>query len=430
MKRAAAILLGVALVCLVAYVSWLNPAAVEFHLTPTYSVHGPLAAFIVFALVVGAVAVLAVVMMQAGRRAFVAWRLDRAQRRSERIDAWEERGEELVWNGDVQRGRALLQKAWQRRPDNPHALLALTLSYQDTGELQRARQLLAGAIGQHHTNPDILLALAEAHHASGERAACVEVLERLRALHPQAPRVLRALRDVYVEAQRWSDAAALQETLLGQLPDRAEATRERDYVAGLRYQAGLSLTEPAARARALGALADSRGGSVPVLVSLGDALLADGRGDEASVLWERALRTRPRTVFVERLARIATEPHHRERLRTLLRRLRPEQVRSEHVHLVIAQLYLADGRLDDAARELEALQNPGAAPALLHRLWADVHRRRGQLEQAVKAYAHAEGAVIQHRCSVCERSVKEWTGYCPQCGHWDSYRSDVEIALA
>ncbi len=429
MRRAVVVLVGIAMVCLVAYLAWLNPVDVEFHLAPAYKVQGHLGLLMVFACLTGAVAVLVVVWLQAGRRAFLAWRSRRRQRRSERIDEWEERGEQLVWAGDPQRGRALLQKAWQRRPHNAHAVIALAASYRDTGELHRARGLLFDAANQYHTDPEILFALADAYRAAGERGPCIEVLERLRALHPHAPRVLRALRDGYVEGHRWKEAAALQETLIGELRDIQQATREREYLTVLHYQAGLALTEPTARIRALESLADNRTAALPILVSLGDALLAGGRTDEASVVWERALRSSPRTVLVERLAAIASEPRHRDRLRTLLRKIRADQIDAAHVHLVNAQLYLADGNTDAAAKELEAVGTGPPVPPRLHHLWAEVHKARGQLDQAVNAYAHANGTPRAYHCIACQRGASEWVGYCPQCSHWDSYRAAVEISV-
>src|SRR5574341_1113863 len=190
MKRALAVLVGVVMVCVVAYLFLMNPTSVEFRLSATQTIQWPLGILMVSAFVAGAVLILSVVTLQAGRRAVVGWRQGRQQRRVERIEQWEERGEELVWNGDMRHGRGLLQKAWRRRPDGAYAVLALAASYRDTGDVQRARSLLAEAAAQHHTNPDILLALAEAHDAVGEHGACTEVLERLRALHPQAPRAL------------------------------------------------------------------------------------------------------------------------------------------------------------------------------------------------------------------------------------------------
>ena len=427
MKRALALIVGVAVVCIIGYLSWLNPTAVTFRLSPTRSLEAPLAALMIFAFVVGVLAVLSVVLMQAGRRAIITWRTGRQQRRTERIDTWEEQGEQLLWEWDVQQGRSLLHKAWRQRPEDARPALALAASFRETGEVQRARQALEEAARQHHTHPGVLLALADVHRAVGDQGASLEALERLRALHPRAPRVLQTLRDRYVEAERWAPAAAVQETLLAELRQPDDTERERQYLTVLRHQAAIHLDDAAARVHALEALAERRSVSVPIAVSLGDSLLADGRRDEAWAVWEHALRGVPRTVLVERLASISTEPHHRDRLRAVLQKLRPDQVQFDNVRLLSADLHLADGNTDAAALQLDAVQAPANAPALLHGLWGDVHRIRGQLELAVAAYARAHGRRRGHRCNVCQRAAAEWVAWCPVCRSWDSYRSDVEI---
>jgi tetratricopeptide (TPR) repeat protein len=272
-----------------------------------------------------------------------------------------------------------------------------------------------------------LLALADAQRAAGDHGLSLDALERLRALHPRAPRVLRALRERYVEAERWAHAAAIQETLLAELRSPDEAERERQYLTALRHQAAIGLTDVGARVRALEALADRRAVAVPIAVSLGQSLLDDGRRDEAWAVWERALRSIPRTVLVERLAAIATQPQHRDRLRSVLQKLRPDQVQADNVRLLSAELHLADGNTEAAAQQLDATRDPANAPSLLHTLWGNVHRRRGQLELAVAAFARADGHARGHRCTTCHRAVSEWVAWCPVCRSWDAYRSDVEI---
>lgn len=429
MKRALALIVGVAVVCIVGYLSWLNPTAVTFHFAPTRSVDAPLAALIIFAFVVGALAVLTVVLIQAGWRAVVGWRTGRQQRRTERIDTWAEHGERLMWEGDVQQGRSLLHKAWRRRPEDARAVLALAASLRGTGEVQRARLTLEEAARHHHTHPDVLLALSETQRAAGDHVASLESLERLRALHPRALRTLQVLRDRYVEAQRLAHAAAIQETILSELRDPDDLERERRYLIVLRYRAALILDDAPAKIRALEALVERRSVSVPIAVSLGDSLLEDGRRDEAWAVWERALRGNPRTVLVDRLAGIATEPQHRDRLRAVLQKLRPDQVRFDNIRLLSAELHLADSNADGAALQLDAVHEPANAPPQLHALWGEVHRRRGRLDLAVAAYSRASGSGHAHHCSTCQRAVSDWVGWCPTCGSWDTYRSDVEIAL-
>lgn len=204
--------------------------------------------------------------------------------------------------------------------------------------------------------------------------------------------------------------------------------RERQSLTVLRYQAAICLGDAPARVQALEALGERRSGSVPIAVSLGDSLLADGRRDEAWAVWERALRGTPRTVLLERLASISTESSHRERLRSVLQKLRPDQVRVDTVRLLSAELCLAEGNLDAAAQQLDGVREPATAPALLHALWGEVHRRRGQLELAVAAYARANGTRRMHQCGACDRASAQWIARCPACQSWDRYRSDVEIA--
>ncbi|MBI3783553.1 MAG: hypothetical protein HY270_09140 [Deltaproteobacteria bacterium] len=425
MKRA--ILVGLAMVCLVIYLVLLNGESVDFRLTNNWIVHWNVGALIGGAFVTGVLLALAVFAIQATRRAFVEWRSGRIQRRSSRIDQWEESGEQLIWSGDAPRGRALLQKAWQRRPESSYAVLALAESFRDTGELHRARGVLFDAASQQHTNPDVLLALAETHRAAGELGPCIEVLERLRALYPRAPRVLRALRDAYGEAQRWPEAVNAQEALVTEIRDSQQVSRERDTSVLLRYQASLQIKELDKKVEALEGLAASRSPQLPVLVSLGDALAAAGRPDDASAVWERALRNSPRTVLVDRLKGLATETRHRDRLRGLLRKLKAQQVSGDNLHWVVAQLWLQDRNADEAMRELQAIQQPEAIGAPYHWLQAEACRQRGQIDQAVAAYARNTGDIGSYHCTTCQRFAPEWIGRCPQCRSWDSYKAAVEI---
>jgi tetratricopeptide (TPR) repeat protein len=430
MKRALVIITGLGGVCGVAYLSWLNPTAVALNFSPTRTITAPLAVLIVFAFAAGALLIGIMAAIQAGRRAVTAWRYGRRQRRGERIDAWTAQGRHLLRDGEQQQGRAVLQKAWRRQPEEAGALLALVESLCDTGEWRQATVLLEDSTRRHHTDPDILLALAETHRRAGNAAAAIEVLERVRALHPRWPRALAALRDRYVEAARWSDAATVQDALMVELRDADTIARQGDVLTTLRYRAAAEVTDPNARVEALEALADRHGAVLPILIGLGDSLAAADQPAEASVVWERALRTTPRTVAVDRLVGIATDRSHRERVRMLLRRLRTDQVRLDNIRLLVAEILLADGQVDEAAQHLDAIQAPTEAPALLHTLWGDVYRRRGLLEQAAAAYGRGDSRARRYSCRQCARTEPLWQAVCPTCGEWDSYRASVEIGLS
>jgi uncharacterized protein HemY len=430
-RRVLAALGAFAFVFAVSYLVAVNLTVTEFRLTPDLTVSFPLGALMVSAFLAGAIVVFTVVLLQGAGRAVANWRQTRQRRKREQIDTWEERGEQLMWQGDARQGRSLLEKAWRKRPDSTYAVLSLAASYAATGETRREQQFLLEATSKapHHTNPDVLLALADAHAANGESTSALEVLERVRALHPRAPRVLSMVRDAYIAAGRWQDAASAQEALVAEMRDAERAARERELLTTLRYQASLTLEDSAARAAALDALADRRTTAVPIAVSLGDALMGAGRLDEAVAVWERGLRNQPRSVFVQRLADLASETKHRDRLCALMHKLRTDAVRPDNVRLLAAHLNLQSDKVSEAEKELDLVRDPEGAPAFLHFLRGEVHRRHGRLEQAVEELAQAGlREPWAYRCLRCARAGNDCDGRCPACGAWDTHRAAVEIA--
>lgn len=429
MKRIFAVLGAAVFVVVVVYLVATNLAVTEFRLTPTFTVSLPLGGLMVSSFLAGATLAVAAVVLQGARKAISNWRQTRQRRKRERVDTWEEHGEQLMWQGDAKHGRALLEKAWRSRPDSTYAVLSLAASYRATGEIRRERQFLSEAATKtHHTNPDVLLALAQAHAADGDGAAALEVLERLRALHPKAPPVLAAVRDAYIAAGRWHDAVPAQEALVAELRDAERTAQEQDRLLVLRYQAALQKDNPADRAEALEALADRRPPVVPIAVSLGDALATVGRLDEAVAVWERALRTKPRSVFVQRLADLATDGKSRDRLSGLLHKLRGDSVRTDNVRLLAAHLLMLSGRAADAEKELALVQDVDALPAFAHRLRGEIYRSQGQAERAVEELLRAQPDPWAYRCIGCGHAGNDCHGRCPACGSWDSHRAAVEIA--
>lgn len=426
MKKA--IVLSLLLVAVVLYLVFLNQETTTIWLWPNRPLVLVTGVVLAGAFVAGVLLTSAAVGLHAGGRALRTWRLGRRQRRSTQLNEWQEAGQQLIWSGELTRGRALLQKVWQRRTDDPRPALLLAESYRDTGELHRARGILVDAAVLHHADPEVLFALAEVHRQSGEFAPCIEVLERLRALYPRSPRALAALRDAYAAAGRWAQAASVQESLIPLLPDPVVGQREQERLAAFRYQAATHLTDPQARLQELENLAGGRQVPVPVYVALGDELAAAQRVADASAIWERGLRTQPRSVFVQRLLRIATDTAHRDRIRSLLRKLRADSVNADALRLWTAETHLADGNAEAAAAELQAVGLPAAFAPDYDRLWAGVHRLRGQLDQALHAYQRACEEQPHFQCTACERVSPDWLGMCPRCQAWDSYRNRVEIA--
>jgi lipopolysaccharide biosynthesis regulator YciM len=427
MKKALAFVLGVATVLLFVYVVWLNPTRVEFHVTGDQSFSLLLGLLLVVTFLLGVfVTVLVVALLRAGR-SIRHWPERQQEKQATRIAEWEHAGNDLAWEGELQRARSLLQKARRRQPNNTNASLALASSYIDTGEYESAQRILNQAVAQDAGDADLRFALGEAVRRSGDAAEAIRILESVRVQYPRAPRALKALRSLYRDCERWQEAAEVQEAYLRSVPSGEPADKERRLLAQFQYQAAMATKDPSARADALSAILRADRGFVPAAVSLGDALVATDRADEAMKLWDRTFRSVPQTVLIERMFSQQSSPKERERTLALMKKYET-QLGADSVRVTAARANLENGDVSACATELEAISRQ-SAPAV-QTLWAEVHRRRNEPDHALKAFENAvEGSsacLDGYLCTNCGRVAGVWTGYCTGCRECDTYRPLID----
>lgn len=427
MRRIIVVATSVVAVAVFCFIAWLNPSNVDFFFSPGQSFRVPLGWLVVLTFAFGCFLVgFAFSVQQLGQR-LRSWRDQRQTRRAVQIGEWQESGTALAWDGELDRGRTLLKKAWRRQTHNSSAALALASSYMDTGEYDTARQVLEEAVSIDANDADLRYALGEVLRRTGKTADAIRMLETIRVQHPRAPRALLALRELYDASGAWRDAVRVQETYIQTLSDNQRAAAEREQLFYYRYQAAVEVGDLAERIEALTALTNESRNFVPAFVSLGDGLAENGRTADAKKVWERAFRSTPRLVFIERL--LAQEDGARERARVLsLLQKHGDQTDADATHLIAARIAIEDGELDTAAAELQAVSKQDAPIAQRH--WVEVYQRRGQLDEALKtltvAVDRTDAPISGYRCTSCGRGSAAWTGYCSTCHQWDTFRSATE----
>jgi tetratricopeptide (TPR) repeat protein len=293
----------------------------------------------------------------------------------------------------------------------------------ETGEAQRAQQILQQAVTHDARDADIRVALAETFRRTGDLNEGIRMLETVRVQHPRAPRALLSLRELYREAGRWEEAAQAQAAYLGGLPQAARNGIEGERLADLQYRAALTHASPAARVETLTKILDQHRHHVPTVVALGEALVTAGRADEAVRLWERALRASPCIVIATRL--FAQQTGARERQRLLASMAKVPGITPDVVHYFGARAALEEGSYDAAASELEQLSD--RTIPIVQRMWAEVHRQRGAIREAIKALvavADADpNAMGGFPCPVCQRIAEPPGTTVPLCKYWDGVRA-------
>ena len=201
-------------------------------------------------------------------------------------------GKLLHAHGHLLRAESLLTRALQSRPDFPDARIVLALVHVSQGRLAHAATELEAALRQ---RPDDFSALF--HYAATLRALnrldeAREVLKRAIAVDSNNADAHAALSDILVAQGDTAGAAAELEVVLQHRPDWADALF--NYGTLLRRQLRLEEAERAFR-RAIAA----RPGHAGAYRMLGEALLAQSRGDEAFEVYRTARQENPQDFGLE-----------------------------------------------------------------------------------------------------------------------------------
>lgn len=425
MRFAGFVLLLAALLCGSLYLFVHNGHSVELRLADDWLIQAPLAAQLTSAFLVGTIGMFAAIALRDSGRALVRWRRRRGEQRTEKMSGLLAEGRRLLWRGEPERARAILQRAWKARQtrDVLTTLVQASLEADNAGDARRA---LDSAHEPLADDPEVLCLMADVCRQIGDTSGAIAALERARARHPRAGRVLLSLRDLYLATERWHEAAAVQTAWLALHP-RVSSPIEHTLLSGTRYEAAMHVPGPATRLQALEQVLAQNPRFLPAAVSLGDELMTAGRADEAIRRWETTLRLQPHAILIERLRSNATDRSARDRLRNLLRKLRFDELDADAVHYYVAQLWLDDGQAASAAAEIGSMSKRFAATAAHHVVRARLEEYEAHFERAAADYRASIGALIPWTCNVCQRADSSWHARCPRCHRWDTARAAVEL---
>jgi tetratricopeptide (TPR) repeat protein len=432
LKRFLAFLVLAALLLGIGGLFYLNPAVVEFHVTPTRRVSLPLPLLLLASFFAGACAIFVLALTREAQ-----WTLaDRRRRKSEaaaaKARALSATGRDLLWHGRPELATRVLRRTpTDARDAESLAVLAETALSAD--RYDEARMIVEDSLALHPDHPRLLALLATVSARQSEWRTATNLLERAVGVEPASPRLAAALRDAYVRERRWAEAVRAEVNYLALVRSPDQIVAERARLLGLRYELALDRASADDRIKELYGLLWGAPAFLPAAISLGDALQPLGRLREAGRVWLRAARLRPAPVLLARLESLYRELGRPKKMVALYRRLRR---RSDSPVLLrrLVRFLLAEGALEEAAAELATASPKVAEDFETQLLRGEVERVRGNAELALKAFRTAYDSAstdqVSYLCSACGRRNPDWEPRCLGCGAWDSLGAHPSADLA
>jgi hypothetical protein len=98
------------------------------------------------------------------------------------------------------------------------------------------------------------------------------------------------------------------------------------------------------------------------------------------------------------------------------------------IKFFLGKLYFRLEMIDDSFDTLSSLETVEGIPEM-YNLLGELYLRRKQCDRAVEEFKKTlemkKTLRVPYCCNVCSRADDEWSGRCPECGSWNTYRFDL-----
>lgn len=426
------LLIVIVLFSILGYITYLNH---EIHVT-FFLVKGKPLTTSIPAVIIISFASGALIVFMAGliRDLVEGWKelkRDRNAKKEEALQAEIAKGLNFLLKGNVEQGRIHLTNALKKDPENLDIYAKLSDIYAGQGKLKEAVEILerAWAIDSH--NEEILLKKARLFDQMGNLATAIDTLKKVLAMNPNNRAALTDLRDVYLQQKKWKEALSVQKKILRTIKSDSDASREKSFCLGLKYEYAQSLMlegnerylEKALRL--CKEIIKQQKGFQPAYILLGDIYQKQRRWVDAGKILGKGFHVSRSVIFLLRLEDLYLKRDDRKTLIKIYRRTIENNPNNTIIPFFYSRLCLKLKMLDEAMDELVEIKKRRKDDAALHGLMAEVFAQKGQMEAAVREYkrnSDLAGSVrLSFICQSCQRESIEWVARCPSCNQWNTY---------
>lgn len=413
------------------YFSGLNPQEVTIYYLPDQSITFSVGIIVIGCVLVGLIIGYLIHIYSTVNHLFGHWKKERVEKKSREVSTLYREGVARFLSGDLKKARTLLQTARDRDPSRVDILIALANVHLQEGEAQEGVKLLLNARTLAPRSTEVLFKLADAYEEERNPEEALRTYDEILLLERDNRKALRGKRTLHIAAGQWRDALELQKRIVKTCAGTDYVEEENALILFLRYEVARLAVEEGEVEQGKSELKQiirEAPDFTPARVSLGDALRAQNRFEEACRTWQEGYQAQERSIFLSRLEDLAMETETPSALLAFYRSALMDRGSDLMLRLFFGKLCLRLEMVDEAMEHLSEVESAGVDIPQLHLLLAEVHRRRDRIEEAVQSYRRAlkvgQRLQLGYLCDACQAPSPEWKGSCPECGTWGSLTLD------
>lgn len=383
---------------------------------------------IVISSVSGAVLMFIIFFIRDTRRFIDRFQFQRTRKKEEKIQSLYSKAINAMLGGDDGIAAEALETILREDEGHTDALLRLGDVAFGKEDYNNAVSYYKRAQASGRGRLEALISLERSMQAMKRFNEALEYSDEILEIDPDNLDALYKKRDILEKmGGRWDEVVEAQKTILKYVHNEKEKEKEQLNLLGFRYEYARSSLEKGDKDRAsreFRALVKQDASFVPAYLGVAEVLIDEGESEDAVDFLEKGYGETRSHIILARLEDMLINLGDPSRIIKIYKTAVSKNPSDSSLKFFLGKLYFRLEMIDDA---MEVLLNLDTVEPYPERnvLLGSIYHRRNQCDKAVEELKKAVEMKVVLRlpycCSDCGRLTEDWSGRCPDCGHWNSY---------
>jgi tetratricopeptide (TPR) repeat protein len=393
----------------------------------------PKFALILLSSVVGMLAMLVYFAIRDTKKFIDNWQSQKKQKQDIKVQELYSRALNSILAHNEAAAREALEGILAEEPDHVDALLRLGDTYVSEDDYQKANTFYLKAKMTSPQNLETLFAMENSLEKTGRWSEALKYLEDILDIDDANLAAMYRKRAILERQGRWDELVYLQKAILKHEHTDKDKKRENQNLIGYKYEYGRNSLENNQREKAKKAFKTVLRldkDFIPATLGLAEVMLREGESEEAVNLLEKAYENSSSNIALARLEDLLIGLGEPSRLISIYRSSISRDPNDPVTKFFLGKLFYRLEMVDDAFEILSGIDTGPIQYPELHLLLGNLYMRRNQPEKAASEYRKVieikKSLRLPYCCGQCGHSSDEWSGRCPDCRQWNTYRFNLD----
>ena len=392
----------------------------------------PKIALILLSTTLGALLILMVFFVRDTKRVIDNLQYQRRQKKEAKIHAYYSKALNAILGDREEDAKEALEGILREDPEHVDALLRLGEIALVNDDYKKAFEFYKKAKDINPSNLQALLSVETVMEKMQRFDDALRYLEYILDIDSENLTALYRKRSILERKEKWDELLSVEKSIIKLEQNEKDKQREERRLLGYKYEyarSSLENGELEKAEKAFRALIKLDSNFISAYLGIAEVMLMKGDTEETINLLEKSFEQLNSVILLARLEDLLISVGEPGRLIRFYKNAVSKNPQDNSLKFLLGKLYYRLEMVDDAMEVLTSIDTSVFSTPELNVLKGELYIKRNQVSRALDEFRKASNikktVVIPYCCSNCGFEPNDWSGRCPKCLEWNTYRLDV-----